>query len=122
VALDVRLLLHELLSRQIPMDAYTDSATANELVTFFKDPADMSGKNDLYMLRRAFFTGTLSEINHIRGADNRADALSKPTFSRPTPNSALSTALASGTLSTPIVTNTTSDGYRTAPRPGVALS
>jgi len=121
-ALDVRLLLHELLSRRIPMDAYTDSATAYVLVTSFKDPADMSGKNDLYMLRRALLAGTLSEINHIRGADNPTDALSKPTFSRPPPNSALSTALASGTLSTPIVAHTTTDGYRTAPGSGLALS
>jgi len=121
-ALDVRLLLHELLSRRIPMDAYTDSATAYELVTSFKDPADMSGKNDLSMLRRALLAGNLSEINHIRGAENPADALSKPTFSRPPPNSALSAALASGTLSTPIVAHTTTDGYCTAPRSGLTLS
>jgi len=120
-ALDVRLLLHELLSRRIPMDAYIDSATAYELGTSFKDPAEISGKNDLYMLRRALLAGTLSEINHICGADNPADALSKPTFSRPPPKSALSTALASGNLSTPIVAHATTDGYRKAFRSGVAL-
>jgi len=120
-SLDVRLVLHEVLSRRIPMDAYTDLATAYELVTSFKDPADMSGKNDLDMLRRALLASTISEINCIRGADNPSDALSKPTFSRPPPNSALSAALASGTLSTPIVAHTTTEGYRTAPRPGFAL-
>jgi len=118
-ALDVRTLIQELLSQRVPMDAYTDSAPAYDLITSFKDPADMTGKNDLYMLRRALLDGTLSEINHVLGSDNPADALSKPTFSRPPPRPSLSWALASGSLSTPVVTHTTMEGYRTSPRPGL---
>jgi len=65
------------------MDAYTSSAPAYDLIMSFKDPADMSGKKKFCMLRRALLDGTLSKINHVHGADNPADALTKPTLSRP---------------------------------------
>jgi len=121
-SLDVRLFLQELLNQRIPIDAYTDSAMTYELVTSIKDPADMSGINDLHLLRRALLGGDLAEVNHIHGNDNPADALSKPSFSRPAPIAALSTALTSGTLTTPVVTHTTTDGYRNQPRAGINLA
>jgi len=49
-ALDIHLLLQELLSRRIPLAASTDSSAAYELVTSFQDPTDISSKNDLFML------------------------------------------------------------------------
>jgi len=109
-SLVVRPLLQELLNKRVPIDASTDSATSYDLVTSFKDPADMSGKNDLHLLRRALLGGDLAEDNHIHGHDNPADAHSKPSFSRPAPTAALSTALTSGTLTTPVVSHTTTDG------------
>jgi len=121
-SLDVRLHLQELLDQRIPIDAYTDSATTYELVTSFKDPADMSGKNDLHLLRRALLGGDLAEVNHIHGHHNPADALSKPSFSRPAPTAALSDALTSGTLDTPVVSHTTTDGYGNQPRAGIHLA
>eukprot|EP00168_Porphyra_purpurea_P020197 TRINITY_DN8404_c0_g1_i1.p2 TRINITY_DN8404_c0_g1~~TRINITY_DN8404_c0_g1_i1.p2 ORF type:complete len:172 (+),score=17.23 TRINITY_DN8404_c0_g1_i1:463-978(+) len=121
-ALDIRILQHKLLDRRIPMNAYTDSATSYELVTSFRDPTDMSGENDLYKLRRALLTGIFSEINHVRGADNPADALSKPTFSRTPLDSALSAALTPGTIKRPVVAHTTTEGYRTSPRSGIDLA
>ncbi|OSX74435.1 hypothetical protein BU14_0289s0014 [Porphyra umbilicalis] len=108
-SLDVRPLLQELLNHRVPIDAYTDSATTCELITSFKDPADMSGKNDLYLLRRALLDGDLAEFNHIHGRDNPAEALSKPSFSRSAPTAAFSTALTSGILTTPVVSHTTTD-------------
>jgi len=120
-ALDIRTLLQELLSQRVPMDAYTDSAPAYDLITSFKDPADMSGKNDLYMLRRVLLGGTLSEISQVHGSDNPADALSKPTFSCPPPNASLSWALTSGSLFTPVVTHTMTEGYSKSLRPGLNL-
>eukprot|EP00168_Porphyra_purpurea_P021343 TRINITY_DN9469_c0_g1_i1.p1 TRINITY_DN9469_c0_g1~~TRINITY_DN9469_c0_g1_i1.p1 ORF type:complete len:238 (-),score=47.21 TRINITY_DN9469_c0_g1_i1:131-844(-) len=120
-ALDVRLLLQELLGQRVPIAAYIDSATAYNLVTSFKDPADMSGKNDLFMLRLALLTDALSEVNHVHGSENPADALSKPTFSRPAPNAALTRALTSGILYTPVVSHTTTDGLRNKPHRGITL-
>ena len=120
-SLDVRHLLQELLSTRVPLDAYTDSATAYELVTSFKDPAGMSGKNDLYMLRRALLSGTLAEFNHVHGHANPAEALFKPTFSRPPLNGALADALRTGLLHTPVVAHTTTDGYRSTPHAGIDL-
>ena len=69
----------------------------------------MSGKNDLYLLCRALLGGGLAEVNHIHGRDNPAEALSKPSFSRSAPTAALSTALTSGILTTPVVSHTTTD-------------
>jgi len=120
-ALDIHTLLQELISQRVFMDAYTDSAPAYDLITSFKDPADISGKRDLYMLRRALLDGTLSEINHVSGSDNPADAFSKPMFSRPSPHVSLSRALSSGALSTPLDSLTTTQGYRTTPLPGPSL-
>ncbi|OSX77069.1 hypothetical protein BU14_0164s0029 [Porphyra umbilicalis] len=116
-ALDVRLLLQELLSRRIPMAAYTDSSAAYDLITSFKDPTDMTGKNDLFMLRRALLDGTIRALHVVHGAQNPADALSKPTFARPAPNDALNEALSSGMLRPLIRAHTTSADYRNAPRP-----
>jgi len=116
-ALDARLLLQELLSRRVPMAAYTDSSAAYDLITSFKDPSDMTGKNDLFMLRRALLDGTLRALHLVDGALNPADALSKPTFARPAPNSALADALSSALLRTPSRAHTTSADYRNAPRP-----
>lgn len=115
-SLDIRQLLEELLDQRVPLDAYTDSATAYNMVTSFMDPADMSGKNDLLVLRRSLLNGVLAPLHHIAGEHNPADPLSKPTFSRPAPNNALSTALATGILHHPTTSTTTSDGYRNAPR------
>lgn len=50
-ALNIRQLLQELLARRVSIHVFTDSATAYNLVTAFKDPADLSGKNDLLTLR-----------------------------------------------------------------------
>eukprot|EP00170_Pyropia_yezoensis_P006207 contig_25257_g6226 len=105
-ALDIRQLLEELMDQQNPPRAYTDSATLYNIVTSFLDPADMSGKNDLLILRRSLLTGVIAELNHIPGEHNPADPLSKPTFSLPAPNNALSVALATGLLH-PSVTSTT---------------
>lgn len=115
-SLDIRTLLQELLSQRVPIDLYSDSATAYNLVTSFQDPADMSGKNYLFTLRRALLDGTLNEINHISGEDNPADPLSKPTFSRPKPNGALSAALKSGLLNVRICSHTTTESMRASPR------
>jgi len=120
-ALDVRTPIREVLSQGVPLDGYTDSAPAYHIIASFKDPADMTGKNDLYMLRRALLDGGVSHINHVHGSDNPGDAWSKPTFSRPPPNPSLSRALVSGSLSTPVVTHTTTEGYRTSPRPGLNM-
>jgi len=120
--LDVRQLFQELLSIRVPLDGYTDSATAYELVTPFKDPADISGKNDHFMLRRALLSGALAELNHVHGIANPADALSMPTFYRPPPNAALADALRTGCLRTPVIAYTTTDGYRSTPRPGIDLA
>jgi len=121
-SLDVRQLLQELFSVRVPLDEYTDSATAYELVTSFKDPADMSGKNDHYLLRRALLPGTICEFNHVHGHHNSADALSKPTFSRPPPNASLADEPRTGRLHTAVVAHTTTAGYRDTPRPGVTFS
>ncbi|KAK1869742.1 hypothetical protein I4F81_012208 [Pyropia yezoensis] len=119
---DIRTLLQELLARPIPLDAYTDSATVYNLVTSFQDPADMSGKNDLLALRRALLSGDLSEINNITGEHNLADSLSKPTWSNPKSNTALTTALTSGILNPPVTAHTTTDGYRNSPRPDINMA
>jgi len=115
-ALDVRLLLQELLSRRIPLAAYTDSSAAYDLVTSFKDPTDMTGKNDLFMLRRSLLSGSIHAISLVQGADNPADALSKPSYARPAPNPALTNALLAGKLHVPVISCTTSAGCRNAPR------
>ena len=115
-ALDVRLLLQELLYRRVPMAAYTDSSAAYDLITSFKDPTDMTGKNDLFMLRRALLAGTLRDLHLVHGAHNPADALSKPTYARPAPNNALNEALSTGMLRPLIRAHTTSASYRNAPR------
>jgi len=80
--LDVRLILQELVSRRIAMAAYTDSSAAFDLITSFNDPTDMTGKNDLLLLRRALLDGTIRTLHLVHGAHNPADALSKPIFAR----------------------------------------
>jgi len=115
--LDMRLLLSELLSRRVPMAAYTDSSAAYDLITSFKDPTDMTGKNGLFMLRRALLDGTVRALHLVQGAHNHADALSKPTYARPAPNASLNDALSSGMLRPIIRAYTTSADYRNAPRP-----
>jgi len=82
-ALDVRLLLQVLLSRRVPMAAYTESSAAYDPITSFKDPTDMTGKNGLLMLRRELLDGTLRVVHLVHGAHNPADAFSKPTYARP---------------------------------------
>jgi len=62
-ALDFRVLLQELLSRRVPLAAHTESSAACDLVTFFKDPTDMTGKKDLFMLRRSLLSGTIHAIS-----------------------------------------------------------
>lgn len=119
---DIRTLLQELPARRIPLDAYTDSATVYNHVTPFQDPADMSGKNDLLAFRRALLSGDLSEINNIPGDLNLADGLSKPTWSHPKPNTALTDALTSGILNPPVTAHTTTDGYRNSPRPDINMA
>lgn len=119
---DIRTLLQELLARRIPLDAYADSAAVYNLVTSFQDPADMSGKNDLLALRRSLLSGDLSEVNNITGEHNPADSLSKPTWSNPKPNTALTTALTSGIPNSPVTAHTTTDGYRNSPRPDINMA
>jgi len=97
-ALDVRLLLQEHLFRRVPMAAYTDSSAAYDLITSLKDPIDMTGKNELFMLRHALLDDTLRALNLVHGAQNPADALSKPTYARPASNTALNVALSTGLL------------------------
>jgi len=121
-SLDVRQLLQELFSVRVPLDENTDSATAYELVTSFKDPADMSGKNDHYMLRRALLSGTIYEVNHVHGHHNSADALSKPTLARPPPNASLADELRTGRHHTAVVAHSTTAGYHDTPCPGVTFS
>ena len=116
-ALHVRLLLQELLSRRVPMAAYTDSSAAHDLITSFKDRTDMTGKNDLFMLRRALLNGTIRALHLVHGAHNPADALSKRTFARPAPNDALNEALSTSMLRPVICAHTTSADYRNALRP-----
>jgi len=116
-ALDVRLLLQELLSRRGLMGAYTDSSAAYDLIRSLKDPKDMTCKNDLFMRRRALIDGTLRALHLVLGAQNPADAHSKPTYARPAPNNALNEALTSGMLRSPMRAHTTSASYRNAPRP-----
>lgn len=115
-ALDIRQLLQELLAQRVPIHTYTDSATAYNLITSFKDPADLTGKNDLLTLRRALLNGTMATVHHTLGDHNLADALSKPTWSRPKPNNALKDALRTGLLNTATTSHTSSDTYRNAPR------
>ena len=115
-ALDIRLLLQELLFRRVPLAANTDSSAAYELVTSFRDPTDMSSKNDLFMLRRALLHGTMQSFHLITGDSNPAYALSKPTFPRPAPNQALTTTLSSGFLRPTARAHTTSTSYRNEPR------
>ena len=69
------------------------------------------------MLRRALLDGTIRALHVVHGAQNPADALSKPTFARPAPNDALNEALSSGVLRPAIRAHTTSADYRNAPRP-----
>ena len=118
----MRQLLQELFFVRVPLDENTDSATATELMTSFKDPADMSGKNDHYMVRRALLSGTIYEVNHVHGYHNSADALSKPTFARPPPNASLADELRTGRLHTAVVAHTTTAGYHDTPRPGATFS
>jgi len=113
-ALDIRLLLQELLSRRVPMAAYTDSPATYDLITSLKDPTDMTGNNDLFTLRRALLNGTLRALHLVHGAQNPADALSKPTCARPAPNNALNAALTSGVFRPLVRAHTAS--YRDAPR------
>lgn len=117
-ALDVRQLLQELLDQRIPVETYTDWATAYDLITSFKDPADLTGKNDLFTLRCALLDGSMAAIHHVHGQHNPADPLFKPTWSRPKPNNALKVALHTGILDTPTTSQATSDTYRTSPRSG----
>lgn len=58
----------------------------------------------------------MAAIHHALGDHNPADALSKPTWSRPKPNNALKDALRTGLLRTMTTSHTFSDGYRNAPR------
>lgn len=88
-ALGIWRLLQDLLDHRVHIETYTDSATAYDLVTSFKDPADLQGKNDLFTLRRALQDGSPAAIHHIHGEHNPADPLSKPTWARPKPNNAL---------------------------------
>jgi len=99
------------------MAAYTDSSAAYDLITSFKDSTDMTGKNDLFMLRRALLEGTTRALYLVNGAHNPADALSKPTFARSAPNDALNEALSTGMLRPVIRAHSTSADYRNAPRP-----
>jgi len=115
-SLDIRLLLQKLLSRRVPLAANTDSSAAYELVTSFRDPTDMSSKNNLFMLRRALLNGTMQSLHLITGDSNPADALFKPTFARPAPNHALTTTLSSGFLRPTARAHTTSTSYRNKPR------
>ena len=115
-AVDIHLLLQELLSRRIPLAASTDYSAAYELATSFRDPTDMSSKNDLFMLRRALLHGTMQSLHLITGDSNPAYAVSKPTFPRPAPNQALTTTLSSGFLRPTARAHTTSASYRNEPR------
>jgi len=99
------------------MAAYTDSSAAYDLITSLKDPTDMTGKNGLFMLRRALPDGTVRALHLVHGAHNHADALSKPTYARPAPNAAVNDALSSGMLRPMIRAYTTSADYRNAPHP-----
>lgn len=54
--------------------------------------------------------------HHVLGDHNPADALSKPTWSRPMPNNAVKTTLQSGLPNTAAMSHTSSDTYRNAPR------
>jgi len=105
------------LSWRVPLHAYTDSSAAYDMTTSFRDPTDMTSKNDLFMLRRALLAGTSAALHLVLGAHNPADALSKPTYARPPPNDALDRALASGTLRAPTRSSTSSTEYRNSPRP-----
>lgn len=100
----------------MPIELFTDSATGYDLVTSFKDPADLTGKNDLLTLRRALLDGSIAAIGHILGDHNPADALSKPTWSRPKPNNALKVALHTSKLDTPTTFHTTTSAYRNSSR------
>jgi len=113
-ALDVRLLLHDLLSRCVPMAAYTDLSADYDLITSFKDPTDMTGKNNVFMLRCALLNGTIRTLHLVHGAHNPADALFKPTFARPAPN-VLNEALSTGMLRSVIRAHTTSADLCNAP-------
>ena len=115
-ALDIRLLLQELLSRRIPLAASTDSSAAYGLVTSFRDPTDMSSKSDLFKIRHVLLNGIMQSLHLITGDSNPADALSKPTFARPAPNHALTTTLSSGFVRATARAHTTSASYRNEPR------
>jgi len=82
----------------------------------------MSGKSDPHLLRHALLGGDLADVNHIHGHHNPADALHNPSFYRPFPTAALSDALTSGTLSTPVASHITTDGYRNQPRAGIRIA
>ena len=106
-----------MLSWRVPLHAYTDSSASYDMTTSFRDPTDMTSKNDLFMLRRALLAGTIAALHLVLGAHNPADALSKPTYARPPPSDALDRALASGTLRAPTRSSTSSTEYRNSPRP-----
>jgi len=115
--LAVRLLLQEVLYQSVPLHAYTDSSGSHDMTTSFRDPTDMTSKNDPFMLRRALLAGPIAALHLVHGAHNPADALSKPTYARPPPNDALDRALPSVTLRVPTRSSTSSTEYRNSTRP-----
>jgi len=68
------------------------------------------------MLRRSLLSGTIHAISLVQGAHNPSDALSKPSYARPAPNPTLTNTLLAGRLHVPVISCTTSSGYRNAPR------
>jgi len=116
-ALNVRLLLQEVLSQRVPLHANTDSSAAYDMTTSFRDPTDMTSKNDIFMLRRALLAGTIAALHLVHGDHNPADALSQPMYAHPPPNDAHDRALASGMLRAPTRSSTSSTEYRNSPRP-----
>jgi len=99
------------------MAADTDSSAAYDLITSFKDPTDMTCKNDHFMLRHALLNGTLRALHPVHVDHNSSDALSKPTYAPTAPNDALDIALSSGILRALVRAHTTSATYRNASRP-----
>lgn len=102
----------------MPIYAYMDSATGYNLVTSVKDPSDLTRKSDLLTLQRALLDSTMVTIHYKLGDHKPADALFKPTWSRPKPKNALKLTLRTGLLDSATTSHTSSDTYRNAPRDG----
>ncbi|OSX78302.1 hypothetical protein BU14_0112s0001 [Porphyra umbilicalis] len=89
------------------MAAYTNSSAAYDLITSFKDPTNMTGKNDLFMLRRALLDGTVRALHLVHESHNPADVLFKTTYARPAPNDSPNEAFSTGMLRPVIRAHTT---------------